>query len=1230
MNTKRFISFSTILLTTVSSVFSQCIVGGTEFNTEPELCNPTMVSDDNEENGWFSSNVAEIIAKQCSNSNFFEHPSNVIQKGLPSNKLSVVGNASLTWKELLNARTPSGKDTGLVVVTSNPKLISPYLSEGNGSAMLVAMGNGHEFPFFTYTVEGLVPNSTVTMTADVYDLLDINELETALNAMNSNVKTANDYITEIPLPYGSYNVPMSTGKPNYSQGRLMGNIANQFSITAATTTNNGMAPTGTGVATVTPTNGGKQLKISAKADNTGAVSFYLWRNPGGNARPIGLDNITIEGEIMPVIKAGETPCPMNPYTMRLSSTYPAGTTYSWKVAEDGSQTSDMATFSFIPKIAGKYNVTCDVTLPGCMSAKSKTFTFETNKNCCETADGTPLSITTIYKNDFGQFIGSNYVYSDAAGNDYSVPVTESSYCGILQNVIKNQLDNSVIVRYDKDFCSSGDAYVITTEDPYSGSGGDHTGNNNGGMLIMDLKSEGWKNKAIFKKEIEGICKNTNIFFSAAVQAFNDITGKPGNPTSIGTLELVLKSASGSVLASSGEVTLTKPGWFELSSEVMLSKDEPSVTLELISLEDDYSADGRGDFAVDDIKIQVCAPPDVDIKSNLSGEESLNLCSDKEFVLKAVTTTAVKKYYKDINYLFQWTTDDPSVVKQPNWHDLGSPSTDDAYVFKNPVNEEPFLSSVNKPDTRLFFRLVVGDKSILTTDRDWEDMNAQSPCRNVSISNIPIIAGLNCATTCKDIMNTVDNSKKIEYRKSDAKGGSLKSLDKQSGSTFRAALSMSDYSFHIGLVEGATEATVPDMSTAKFGSASTTIPVPTVKDVDSSDDEYLWYYTYLESAEGCLSDTVLVGVVIKGAPSPTPKDAAYCVNSGDVKPMSEYATPASEDPAGELVFYGPDKTTRMHPSDLPDVSMPGGYTYYVSQISSTGGGESTKQPIVIEVYGVNDVDLSETDHKYCKGADATPLENIVSKKPSSDYYIRNSGWEFFEANEPTLNEKTAGAETSMKVNTSTAGVFKYYARLKYEMLGSTEVCYGNHMEYTAEIQSVADPITGTVTYLKAEGKNGFKKPTEQNPDAIIGDASCTDCSIVWFDVNKNEIDESDATPKYDASLIGSVVYTYYVKQINALGCESLFKPVTIIVDATPTSLTNTPAKAVSITPNPASTKVSVIAEEAVEKVEILNMVGEVVKVSNRKDIDTSNLSNGVYFVRTTINDETTVHKLVINK
>lgn len=1137
MNTKRFISFSTILLTTVSSVFSQCIVGGTEFNTEPELCNPTMVSDDNEENGWFSAKVAEIIAKQCSNSNFFEHPSNVIQKGLPSNKLSVVGNASLTWKELLNARTPSGSDTGLVVVTSNPKLISPYLSEGSGSAMLVAMGNGHEFPFFTYTVEGLVPNSTVTMTADVYDLLDINELETALKAMNSGVTSAKDYITEIPLPYGgSYRVQLNAGKLDYSQSRINGLINNQFSIVADTKIGSmGSAPT---MATsVTPTNGGKQLKISAKADNTGAVSFYLWRNPGGNARPIGLDNITIEGEIMPVIKAGETPCPMNPYTMRLSSTYPAGTTYSWKVAEDGSQTSDMATFSFIPKIASTYNVTCDVTLPGCMSAKSKTFTFETNKNCCETADGTPLSITTIYKNDFGQFIGSNYVYSDAAGNDYSVPVTESSYCGILQNVIKNQLDSSINVPYNKDFCTSGDAYVITTEDPYSGSGGDHTGNGNGGMLIMDLKTTGWKNKAIFKKEIENLCKGIRIYFSAAVQAFNDITGKPGNPTSIGTLELVLKSASGSVLASSGEVTLTKPGWIDLSSEVILPKDEKSVTLELISLEDDYTGDGRGDIAVDDIKIQVCAPPAVEIRPNLSGEELLNLCSDKEFILKAVTSEAVKKYYKDINYLFQWTTDDPSVVKQPNWHDLGYPSTDDAYVFKNPVNEEPFLSSVNKPDTRLFFRLVVGDKSVLTTDRDWEDMNVQSPCRPVSISNIPIVASLNCPVC-------VAPDEVVITMKGNGKYDSIKSI--------------------LYLCPG---------DSAQFE----------IGEIIGTDADNKSYYNYVASwHKDDINSTPLMKKACSDADNQGP---ALSITYDNV-----IAGGANEAKYILLIHDNNDPSLSSTPCDHADTLR------------------------VIAASEPRDT-LTDPD-PFCEGTLASEPEKRIS------------GYDISWYEDKEITKKISEPEIA---SVTVADSPKSY----YYVLTDTKTgCQSDINEYTVKVASVPAPlIEGSIVYQKSEGENGgFKMPTEQNPDAIKNDS---DCIIVWYKKDNAgqmiQINEADATPVYNSSMVEDEMYTYYITQINKMtGCESKPFVIHIIVEATPTSLTNTPAKAVSITPNPASTKVSVIAEEAVEKVEILNMVGEVVKVSNRKDIDTSNLSNGVYFVRTTINDETTVHKLVINK
>ena len=154
-------------------------------------------------------------------------------------------------------------------------------------------------------------------------------------------------------------------------------------------------------------------------------------------------------------------------------------------------------------------------------------------------------------------------------------------------------------------------------------------------------------------------------------------------------------------------------------------------------------------------------------------------------------------------------------------------------------------------------------------------------------------------------------------------------------------------------------------------------------------------------------------------------------------------------------------------------------------------------------------------------------------------------------------------------------------------------------YTLKIGIVEDATEATDPNLKSAN---LGTASSTIPVPTIKDVNSTDDEYLWY-------------------------YTYLE---SAEGCVSDTVLVGVIINGEETSLKNAPAKAVSITPNPASTKISVIAEEAVEKVEILNMVGEVVKVSNRKDIDTSNLSNGVYFVRTTVNDETTVHKLVINK
>ena len=1154
MGLKRLLSFSTFLLATVSSSYSQCIVAGTEFDTKTELCNPTMESDTNEVNGWFNSNVADILAKQCGNRNFIGHPSDIILNGLPSNKFSVVGNASLTWNDLLKLKTPNSSDTGMVVVTANPKLISPYLSEGNGTPMLVTMGNGHGYPFLSYSVTGLSPNSTVTMTADVYDLLDLDELETALRAMNSGIQKAKDYITEIPLPYASsYIVQLNAGTIDYTQGRINGVIANQFSIIAATTNNNGMAPTGMGAASVTPTNGGKQLKISAKADNSGSVTFYFWRNAGGNARPIGFDNIVIEGEILPEIKVSGVQCPMNPSTLRLNSKYPAGTTYSWKVAETSSQTSNNPTFLFVPGNAGKYNVTCEVTLPGCTSAKSKTFSFETGNNCCESADGIPLSTATLYKNDFGQFVGSTYVYTDAKGNDYSVPVKDYSFCTseAASQVIEDQLDNSIKVPYNKDFCSSEDGYVITTEDPYFGSGGDHTGNSNGGMLIMDLKSKGWKNKAIFKKEIENLCKGIRIYFSAAVQSINDVAGKPGNPTSVGTLELVLKSASGSVLASSGDQILTKPGWIEMSAEVILQRDETSVSLELISLEDDYTGDGRGDFAVDDITLQVCAPPAVEIRPNLSGEELLNLCSDKEFILKAVTSEAVKNYYKDVYYLFQWTKDDPMVVEEPEWHDLGSPSTDDTYTFANPANEEPFLTGANYPETKFFFRLVAGAKEILISHRDWEDMNAQTPCRTVSISNIPIIAGLNCPTcVMPNEVNVVLSTGRFKENAIYLCPGDSEKLE-------------------VGEIIGTDADNKPYYNYVVSWYKNDINSTPLMKKACSDADHGA--HTFTISYDDVIADGK--------------DEAKYIILIHDNSDPSLSSTPCDH-----------ADTIRVVANSRPDQTL-----YY-------------------------------NNPSICQGTDYK-IEHIPGFK--INWYKDKDALERIE--EPVIGD--------LKIDDPMGtGLLSYY----YTLTDNNTGCQGDVHEFTVEISNVTNTVDNTnkIEYYKKDVKDGqLKSLEEQNKTVFKSALSMTDY-ILRIGLVENATEAT--VPDLKSAKLGdasSIIPTptvkdvdssddeylwYYTYMESAEGCLSDTVLVGVIINGNQTSLTNTPAKAVSITPNPASTKVSVIAEEAVEKVEILNMVGEVVKVSNRKDIDTSSLSNGVYFVRTTINDETTVHKLVINK
>ncbi|MBQ0155507.1 MAG: hypothetical protein KBT22_02895, partial [Bacteroidales bacterium] len=1306
-----------------SNTVAQCVIGGTDFTTQSSLFNPVMENDTNEVNGWFNSKVGDLLADQCGKSCMYsEEAYKAAHKGMATNMIGSDASTSVSWDDYSGAASNVTGDTkGFGGIVANPRVISPYLTEGSGSNMFVAYGNGANNNVLSYTISGLKPGSAVTVSADVYNLLSPDNLEKAVVAMNSKAGKK-DLVTQIKLPGNMTFVMQSSGTTlTAGSGQINGN---KPSITLCTDVKYGQ-PDGDKAATgATTFNWGDKetLKLSTKASATGTVTLYF--KTASAFAPIGIDNILVTGQVAPEIRSQKTlpVCPANPVLLTLKSAYPDGTTYKW-TTPDGSSTTKNCTFE--PKEANKsYMISCEVTLPGCTK---ETTNFElTTKTCCSMVgeDGKeyPMALTNIFYDDFGRFLDANtYEYTDAKGTVYTEPTTGIYGAGDTKRASVTMQPGAKFNAAIKPCTAKGtlnDSYAITNVNPYNpGVVGDASGDPQGCMLVFDLSGSECngvpvKDMVVYEREVCGLCKGKEITFSAKFGAIN-------NQPPVGEMAVILRQDNnrGKILYEESEILNGGNDWIEKGTTFEITEAGINcVVMQVVNKQESF-ATSQGDYAIDDIVFTVCTPPDVAVDAELTnGTDLLDLCTDEILTLKAEISETAKSFYgSNLGYLYQYTYDNPETTdaSKIKWVDLGPIQKNGDFVIDGPANHEAFKPLVTDPALKglnIYFRVVIGKSDYLQNERDeWASMDAQSPCRAISISSIPIVAALNCAactdpdpvkfsaeggnynaskkvvelcagesvelgmtnpvhgidkdskdyygyevkwfkedvnstalavnkcsesdskapkitvdyadveaagekgvkyiislhdnydptmssTPCditdtitiignpkpketldtpdpfcegtleaepkktiagfeidwyedadttasteepvigtlkkadmpksyyyvltdsktgcrgeaneyevevnKADENNVDNSKKIEYKKTDAKSGTLKTLDQQNGAVFKAALAKTDHTLMVGLVSGADEATAPELSGATLGAASDKIPAPTVKDANSSDDEYAWYYTYLKSAEGCLSDTLLVGVVIKGAPSPTTEGAAYCVNSTEAKPMSAYAKPAAEDPDGTLIFYGTDKKTKMSAEDLPDVSKPGKYTYWVSQESSTGGGESSQQPIEIEVYGVNDVDLAQSSDKYCKGAEATALEDIASAKSSSDDYVKNSGWEFFEANEPDLNKKTSGAEDKMPVSTTAAGEYKYYARLKYEISNSEEVCYGKHVEYKVEVQSVADPVTGTVSYTKKEGESGgFKLPTAQTPDAIVGDAECSDCSIVWYKEDK---------------------------------------------------------------------------------------------------------------------------------
>ena len=1040
-NWRLWIGLSVMVLLSMTSSHAQCVVGGTDFKTSKTLCNPALTND---ADGWFNEDVDELLEAETQGCDYYEVIGNAIQTGMPSNTITTKSTLFTTkgWTDL---KKQNGYLTtnpgGFTAITANPKLIDPILSEGNGTNMLVNAGTSHDRGYFmAYSVDGLKPGSNVTLTMDVYYLIDVASMKASLAASGK---------TEISIFGGSV------------QYRASGSQMPSAGLKWSTSLDANDSPNTTTSTTIAAKSGAQKVTMTGKADASGRVIFYVSRiNP--NALPIGIDNIRITGDVQPVITSAKMMpvCPENPVMLYLKHTYPEGTTYSWSV-QGGTETSSTQSFSVTPKEANKtYTAKCSVTPPGC-SAASASFTIET-KECCTMKDASgndlPMAETNIFYDDFGTFPDNKtYEYRDAKGVVHTVPVDGGLWTDVTRPFSTKFQPGSDIK--GATYSGNGDiTSCITNVNPYTpGINGDASGSGRGGMLIFDVdkafgKGSGLANTVIYEREICGLCKGKEITFSASFGAVNN------NPAGVGEMAIVLRKGSATgedLLKGAGKSGMLhgNEGWRTVEQKFTVPDNSFScVVLQVVNITDSYGT-SQGDFAIDDIVFSVCTPPDVAVDAVLSGhaKDLLDLCVDDILTLEAEISDVAKQFYgANIGYLFQYAYEDPTVVDDDKitWYDLSSIQSSGEFVIKDPATHPAFAKIQDGDVLNVYFRVVIGDASYLSNERDeWEHMSALSPCRAISISSIPIVAGLNCAK-CSEL----DETRTFTADKGRLSGKKL-NLCKEDGA---AKIGLKDpvhgidkddkdyYDYEVTWYKDEVKDANIVGSMKQCTATDNTAPTINVKwsDVKEEGTKYIIafhdYFDPAMSTTPCdLTDTIIVYA------DPTPTETLT-----DPDPFCEgtLSTEPDKTITGYKLYWYEDADTLKPMTTAPVVastlaSASQSTSYYVL-VNATTGCRGEANPYTITVNPIPEEDLNPISD-FCQG-DAT------ATLPTSNSYEVN--W-YNDAN------ATSAAVTNLSSLQGKTTPYTYYYTLTDK--SKTPNCTSKPEQYDFTVKPTAE-VTVTVT------------------------------------------------------------------------------------------------------------------------------------------------------------------------
>jgi hypothetical protein len=519
--------------------------------------------------------------------------------------------------------------------------------------------------------------------------------------------------------------------------------------------------------------------------------------------------------------------------------------------------------------------------------------------------------------------------------------------------------------------------------------------------------------------------------------------------------------------------------------------------------------------------------------------------------------------KKVGYVYQYTFQDPSTESETNpitWNTLHDEEVVESESFDVEVEKywDNIFSQLEddpKHEKRIYFRVVVGEYSDLIADQSWKTNSAFSPCRKISISTIPVVAGLNCAACSKPDPLTFD-----------AEGGIFDAKKKTvslcpNGSTVLSAGSVHGkdkdgkdyYDYDVKWfkeVVGSAALEVKKCTSDDAVIPTVTVDYADVKAAGEAGVKYIvslhdYFDPTLATTQCDITDTITVIALPQPEDKLTDPDE-FCEGTG-LKSTPTLTIKGKEvfwyDSATDTSEAGKSETalTQAVIEAVEAAASPKEF-YYVVQ--DENGCRSEVNTYTVTVNPIPDA-LVTSGVQYLK---ADLLKNLEDGDPFKSLEAQNSevvsgsetgatvmwmgpfaGQEGVEAEQPAKGTPSSDEYVMFELADITDGskdeLYYYWVYQK-----SAEGCEGDTVKIQVDVLGAPAPETSDTTYCLG----GTSATLEANSFVNTQVASADKYGLKWYDSNGKELEDS-FLPLFPCSPCR--VYLLYTQFHNLLLCES---------------------------------------------------------------------------------------------